>query len=64
MNKRRRMRGIAAMSVVATMLGGGAIAEPVDDNVHLGVASCATGVCHGKLTEQEDSNVWLNEYRI
>jgi hypothetical protein len=64
MNKRRHTRHIAAMSVVAMMLGGGAIAEPVDDNVHLGVASCATGVCHGKLTEQEDSNVWLNEYRI
>ena len=32
--------------------------------MHLGVASCATGVCHGKLTPQESVNVWLNEYRI
>jgi len=31
---------------------------------HLGVASCATSVCHGKLSEQPDENVWLNEYRI
>jgi len=31
---------------------------------HIGVASCATGVCHGKLTAQSDKNVWLNEYRV
>ncbi len=40
----------------------GAVEKDVD--VHLGVASCATGVCHGKLTRQKDKNVWLNEYRI
>ena len=34
------------------------------DDIHLGVASCATGVCHGKLTPQKDKNVWLNEYRV
>lgn len=31
--------------------------------LHLGVASCATSVCHGKITPQESENVWLNEYR-
>jgi hypothetical protein len=31
---------------------------------HIGVASCATGVCHGKLTAQSDKNVWFNEYRV
>lgn len=31
---------------------------------HLGPASCATSVCHGKATRDENSNVWLNEYRI
>jgi hypothetical protein len=36
----------------------------IADHVHLGVASCATGVCHGKLVEQPDRNVALNEYRI
>src|SRR5690606_24746827 len=36
----------------------------VKDHVHLGVASCATSVCHGKLSAQEHENVWLNEYRI
>ncbi|MEQ8859729.1 MAG: multiheme c-type cytochrome [Pseudomonadales bacterium] len=36
----------------------------MDDDIHLGVASCATSVCHGKLNAQENENVWLNEYRI
>lgn len=31
---------------------------------HLGVASCATSVCHGKLAPQPNKNVALNEYRI
>ena len=31
---------------------------------HLGVASCATSVCHGKLTPASDRGVALNEYRI
>lgn len=50
--------------VFGIVFGGAAHAEPIDTSKHLGVASCATGVCHGKLTEQETSNVWLNEYRI
>ena len=55
----RTLGVLAALSLQQT-----ATAEPIDSNQHLGVASCATGVCHGKLTEAEDSNVWLNEYRI
>ena len=40
-------------------------AEPgVADYKHLGVASCATSVCHGKLAPQPDRNVALNEYRV
>jgi Cytochrome c554 and c-prime len=35
-----------------------------DADAHLGVASCAAGVCHGKLVPQPDNNVWLNEYRV
>jgi hypothetical protein len=54
----------ATISAAAWLLCAGALAEPVDSFTHLGVASCAAGVCHGKLTEQQDSNVWLNEYRI
>ncbi len=41
-----------------------ASAEPVDNQVHLGVASCAAGVCHGKVAEDTSSNVSQNEYRI
>lgn len=36
----------------------------VRDYDHLGVASCATSVCHGKLSPQKDRHVWLNEYGI
>ena len=35
-----------------------------DANKHLGVASCATSVCHGKAKKSDQSNVWLNEYRL
>jgi len=33
-------------------------------NTHEGVASCATSVCHGKVSPDPSSTVWLNEYRI
>ena len=33
-------------------------------DMHLGVASCASTVCHGKLKPQDDRNVWLSEYRV
>lgn len=32
--------------------------------VHEGVASCATSVCHGKVSPDPASPVWLNEYRV
>jgi Cytochrome c554 and c-prime len=35
----------------------------IPDYKHLGVASCATSVCHGKLAPQPNKNVGLNEYR-
>lgn len=40
------------------------IAPRIDDYKHMGVASCATSVCHGKLAPQNDRDVALNEYRI
>jgi hypothetical protein len=33
-------------------------------DIHLGVASCASSVCHGKIAPVKDSNVQLNEYRL
>ena len=39
-------------------------AEPgVADYKHLGVASCATSVCHGKLAPAPGKHVALNEYQ-
>ena len=38
---------------------------PQDDGYqHTGVATCATSQCHGKTAKDEDSNVWLTEYRV
>jgi hypothetical protein len=39
-------------------------APVVDENAHLGVATCASSNCHGKLTRSKSSDVWLNEYRV
>lgn len=53
--------------VVPLLVFGSAIAvaaEPgVADYRHLGVASCATSVCHGKLAPAPGKNVALNEYQ-
>lgn len=35
-----------------------------DDFKHMGVATCASSICHGKTAAQTDSNVQLNEYRL
>lgn len=59
---------IKALWTVAALLGAIAPAfaiEPgIADYKHMGVASCATSVCHGKLAPQADKDVALNEYRI
>jgi len=54
------------VALVVLVLGAGTAAHgaAIDEQAHLGVASCATGVCHGKVAPQPDRNVWLNEYRI
>ena len=57
------MKPIAvAFLIVAS--GAALAAEPgVADYKHLGVASCATSVCHGKLAPAPDKHVALNEYQ-
>ena len=54
--------------LVAALLGVSvpalAIEPGIADYKHMGVASCATSVCHGKLAPQSDKDVALNEYRI
>lgn len=41
-----------------------AVEPGIADYKHMGVASCATSVCHGKLAPQSGKEVALNEYRI
>lgn len=50
---------LAAASVSALAMEPG-----IADYKHMGVASCSTSVCHGKLAPQTDQDVALNEYRI
>jgi hypothetical protein len=54
-------------SLLASMFGSRpalAIEPGIADYKHMGVASCSTSVCHGKLAPQTDKDVALNEYRI
>ena len=53
-----------ALAFVAPVQSAAADEYRIADKVHLGVASCASSVCHGKLDRQAGQNVWLNEYRI
>jgi hypothetical protein len=53
-----------ALPILWLAASAAAAGAEIPDDVHLGVASCATSVCHGKLSPQEDEPVWLNEYRI
>ncbi len=38
--------------------------QQIEAHQHLGVASCASGVCHGATQPFKDSNVWQNEYSV
>ena len=55
---------ITAFFCLQLLLGQGLMALPqYDADKHLGVASCASSVCHGKGKPVEGENVMLNEYR-
>lgn len=49
------------MLVLAGFSAYAQVAAPPRD--HLGVATCASGVCHGKVTPVDTGNVRLDEYR-
>ncbi len=49
--------------VVAISSLAGSVPQFSEDK-HLGVATCASGVCHGKSAPDANNNVMLNEYRI
>ncbi len=63
---RRWTPGVLAAGLVLLTASAGAAAQPLPADgadLHLGPATCATSVCHGKVTPDETSNVLLNEYR-
>jgi cytochrome c554/c'-like protein len=56
---------LGCLIALLTLLGYAAHPQtPAGENKHLGVASCASSVCHGKSKAQAGQNVGLNEYRI
>ena len=60
---RGKLIALALLLVASGPLTGQPLPE-TGANLHEGVASCATSVCHGKVSEDPQSTVWLNEYRI
>ena len=69
MRSQRRSLGsqlalIAAMVIGAGGLGPAGAQQPQDQATHLGVASCASSTCHGKIGVDPDAPVALNEYFI
>lgn len=61
------VRRQSALIWFASLLSLTAFAQPLPEtgqNPHEGVASCATSVCHGKVSPDPESTVWLNEYRV
>lgn len=61
-----RSRRLAALLLLGSVIAQCACADEnlIREYAHLGVASCASSVCHGKLARQDERNVWLNEYRL
>jgi hypothetical protein len=60
-------RKLIALALLLGIAAGNTLAQPLPEegrDIHEGVASCATSVCHGKVSPDPTANVWLNEYRI
>lgn len=55
-----------ALALVAGFVWTGAVAndDAGDEATHLGVASCASSTCHGRVSPAEDEPLALNEYFI
>ncbi len=60
------MRTLVALGTYWAMAGATAFGQPAEigRHKHLGVAACASSVCHGKIAPQPGRNVGLNEYRL
>jgi len=66
-----RFGNLLVFVLLSILLSSPVSADPTfTNNKHLGVGSCATGVCHGKLAPvkgtnaSDNSNVSQNEYRV
>jgi hypothetical protein len=69
MTRRLQQQGLvryATIGVLLCSISQSAVADEklINQNIHLGPATCASSVCHGKLDRQSEVHVWLNEYRI
>ena len=57
---------LVVVGLFASVLGAGSATAAelpqYDNEVHLGVASCASGVCHGSVRPKSGSAVLQNEY--
>jgi Cytochrome c554 and c-prime len=66
LNLRSPLRIVASVALAAaagSAMAGSADA-PTNGDKHLGVATCASSVCHGKISAQVGKNVALNEYTV
>jgi hypothetical protein len=59
-----RWSGASLLAAVLALAGSVAAQTTPGSYKHLGVASCASSVCHGKTASQPPGHVPLNEYRI
>lgn len=64
MNDRALRFGIGLTACLLAAVGQSQPLPSEAEYEHLGPASCATSVCHGKVARDETANVWLNEYRV
>lgn len=58
-----RITRLLMLLTMSAMLGAAPLPQD-DDYKHMGVATCASSICHGKTSAQTDGNVQLNEYRL
>lgn len=58
-----RWLGIMVLGLCATHANAGAV-QDIEANKHLGVASCASSVCHGSAQPFKESHVEQNEFAI
>lgn len=61
----RQLRCFSACWLAAVLLAAaGPSAATASEPLHLGVATCASSTCHGRVRPSEDSDLALNEYFI